>query len=46
MECVAASGNKTLYRLMHVDIVRDGIMDGIAPMDVFNFVVGTGIKFE
>jgi hypothetical protein len=35
-----------LRTLMDVDIVRDKVMDQVAPIDVVNFVIGTGIKFS
>jgi len=38
--------NTTLSRLMYVDIIRDEIMDQVAPMDVVNFMIGTRIRFS
>lgn len=37
--------NEHLSESMSVTIIRDMIMDLLAPMDVVNFVIGTGIKF-
>ncbi|KAK1092065.1 hypothetical protein LTR48_005074 [Friedmanniomyces endolithicus] len=37
--------NKHLSESMSVTIIRDMIMDLLAPMDVVNFVIGTGIRF-
>jgi hypothetical protein len=36
----------TIAELLAIDIIRDIIMDQLAPMDVSNFVIGTGIKFS
>jgi hypothetical protein len=36
----------TIAELIAIDIIRDIIMDQLAPMDVDNFVIGTGIKFS
>lgn len=36
----------TIAELIAIDIIRDLIMDQVAPMDVANFVVGTGINFS
>ena len=37
---------RTVYEIMLVDIIRDQVMDQVAPMDDINFVIGTGIRFE
>jgi hypothetical protein len=36
----------TIAELMAIDIIRDIVMDQLAPMDVSNFTIGTGIKFS
>ena len=36
----------TIASLMAIDIIRDIIMDQVSPMDVQNFVTGTGIQFS
>jgi hypothetical protein len=38
--------NTILSKLMYVDIIRDKVMDQVAPIDVVNFVIGTGIRFS
>ncbi|KAK5694428.1 hypothetical protein LTR17_024820 [Elasticomyces elasticus] len=35
-----------VHMTMEVDILRDEIMDKLAPLDVINFLVATGMKFE
>jgi hypothetical protein len=32
--------------IMNVDIIRDKVMDQVAPIDVVNFMIGTGIRFS
>jgi hypothetical protein len=36
----------TIAELMAIDIIRDIVMDQLAPMDVGNFVIGAGIHFS
>ncbi len=45
METSTKSSARHLYALLNVDLVRDQIMDAVAPIDVVNLVIGTGIKF-
>jgi hypothetical protein len=35
-----------IFNIMNVDIIRDKVMDQVAPIDVLNFVIGTGIRFS
>ncbi|KAK5680134.1 hypothetical protein LTR17_027556 [Elasticomyces elasticus] len=35
-----------VHMTMEVDILRDEIMDKLTPLDVINFLVATGMKFE
>ncbi|KAK5162696.1 uncharacterized protein LTR77_011249 [Saxophila tyrrhenica] len=44
-QIVTGSDANSLYNLLCVDLIRDYVMDTVAPVDVVNFMIGTGIRF-